>query len=165
MYPEIFKFWSSISTEELIVIKYAGNCGFGHIYWRNLNGKLYFLCSAIYIFPFWQFHNNFLKAMIGPIKGLIIFNIWRVDRNINFENKFKKVSTKILADAARYTLYLETLPSWILLVLVRLPITILLTRGFDFSEVNLVSSSQSSSLTVFNIESNLPWQSSSSLAK
>ena len=28
------------------VTKSAENCGFGHIYWRNLNGKLHFLCSV-----------------------------------------------------------------------------------------------------------------------
>ena len=25
--------------------KTAGNCGFGHVYWKVFNGKLYFLCS------------------------------------------------------------------------------------------------------------------------
>ena len=29
----------------LNVTKSAGSCGFGHIYWINLNGKLHFLCS------------------------------------------------------------------------------------------------------------------------
>ena len=30
--------------------KSAGNCGFGHIYWRILNGKLHFLCSVKSLF-------------------------------------------------------------------------------------------------------------------
>ena len=41
------------------VTKSAENCGFGHIYWRNLNGKLHFLCSVICWFqiirsPVWK---------------------------------------------------------------------------------------------------------------
>ena len=42
------------------VTKSAGNCGFGHIYWRNLNRKLHFLCSVDNeaILNYWPFRNT-----------------------------------------------------------------------------------------------------------
>ena len=38
----------SIKDSSRNVTKSKGDCGFPHIYWRNLNGKLHFLCSDHY---------------------------------------------------------------------------------------------------------------------
>ena len=45
--------------------KCAGNCGYGHIYWRNLNGKFNFMCSV-----------NCMVYHLGPILTAIHFNVF-----------------------------------------------------------------------------------------
>ena len=61
MHP-LHKKWSfPLRISSVNVTKSAGKCAFGNIYWRNLNGKLHFLCSdrthklwdlLQYFFPF-----------------------------------------------------------------------------------------------------------------
>ena len=42
--------WSfPLRISSVNVTKFATNCGFGHIHWRNLNGKLHFLCSVSHV--------------------------------------------------------------------------------------------------------------------
>ena len=71
------------------VIKSVGNCGFGHIYWRNPNGKLHFLCSVVLI-P--GKREKFSCPIKSPqdtttplkleIKNANVFNVFR----INYKN-------------------------------------------------------------------------------
>ena len=96
---------------------------------------------------------------------------------LHFPNKFNTVSCRALSamlpgmpDISRdsllkYCSFSEHFHSKVLIYLVRLSVTVLLTWSSDSNAVNLVFSSQMSSFTVLNIESNLPWQSSTSLAK
>ena len=43
--------WSfPLMISSVNVTKSAISCGFGHIYWRNLNGRLHFLCSVFFLF-------------------------------------------------------------------------------------------------------------------
>ena len=48
----LHKKWSfSLRISPVKVNKPTVSCGFGHIYWRNLNGKLIFLCSVSSMCP------------------------------------------------------------------------------------------------------------------
>ena len=47
------------------VTKSAVSCRFGHIYWRNLDGKLYFLCSATIFLK----NVSGLRAMYNLVEG------------------------------------------------------------------------------------------------
>ena len=43
----LHKKWSfPLWVSSVNLTKSTGNCGFGHFYWRNLDGKLHFLCST-----------------------------------------------------------------------------------------------------------------------
>ena len=47
-YGSLHKKWSfPLRVSSVNVTKFAGNCRFGHIYWRNLNGKLHFSYSTL----------------------------------------------------------------------------------------------------------------------
>lgn len=37
-------------------------------------------------FPFLESQNNFFRSIIGQFETMVIFNIWRVNRNIKFQN-------------------------------------------------------------------------------
>lgn len=37
-------------------------------------------------FPFLESQNNFFRSIIGRFETMVIFNIWRVNRNIKFQN-------------------------------------------------------------------------------
>ena len=37
-------------------------------------------------FPFLESQNNFFRGIIGRFETMVIFNIWRVNRNIKFQN-------------------------------------------------------------------------------
>ena len=48
--PTQYTKWSFLlRISSVIVTKYTISCGFGHIYWKILNGKHHFLCIAIVI--------------------------------------------------------------------------------------------------------------------
>ena len=64
LFLALLKKWGlPLRISSVNVTKSAGNCGFGHIYWRNLNGKLHFLCSVVYI--------SFLSSLV--INGVWLF--------------------------------------------------------------------------------------------
>ena len=50
----LHKKWSyPLRISSVNLTKSAANSGFGHIYWRNLNGKLRFLCRVLFSFSFY----------------------------------------------------------------------------------------------------------------
>ena len=72
--------------------KSAGNCGFRHIYWRILNGKLHFLCRKELLLKHltqrriqnpvnhlrWSFLGKLLKSKIANYSGKnnSILDVW-----------------------------------------------------------------------------------------
>ena len=54
----------SIKDFSMNITKSAGNCGFGHIYWRNLNGKHHFLWS-VFLLVIKAFHVSVALLLIS----------------------------------------------------------------------------------------------------
>ena len=113
------------------------------------------LWHSIYIFSFWQFYNNILRGIIGQLKAMTIFSVWRFDSGINFwkyvQNSFFLSN---VVDTTRNAWYVQTLPSRILLICIAF--SVLLIWSSNSSALNFWIRSQMSSITVFNILSNLP---------
>ena len=68
------------TKNEVKVTKAVGNCGFGHIFWRNPYGKRYFLCSQKCLFK--------LKIStwtnLNILNSMVVFTLSMLDRNYLF---------------------------------------------------------------------------------
>ena len=69
----LHKKWSfPLRISSVNVTKSAGNCRFGHIYWKNLNGKFNFLCRRN---SWFNVPNNQISTFILFENALVLFKV------------------------------------------------------------------------------------------
>ena len=94
----MYKKWSSTWRISLVnVTKFAKNCEFDHIYWRNPSWKTSFFVHCLNIF-----HAFFYYFHCWPSAGICLFSKTKIPRISPFITNKEKVRTKIMPICALF---------------------------------------------------------------